>query len=739
MASNLNDAQKLLQATGSIAANFDHSIVLTEHILLALVTMSNIKPVLVERGYQIDSMVSELTRWLQASSNVPPITSNKIQYTSRVDALFQKIISDPDFTMFHVLKEIGDDKTSVAGYFIEKYQIDTEELLSVSKLPIASNQEAIGVLEEFCTNLNQLAQDGKIDPLIGRTAELKKLTKVLAKRSKKNVILVGPAGVGKTSIVEGLALNIVNGRVPDHIKNETIWSLNIGDIVAGSKYRGEFEEKVKNIFAALKTQKNAILFISEVHQIKGAGRGSGSVDFANMIKPALARGEVKLIADTTWDEYTKDLESDAALMRRCTMIRVEEPSPAEAKLILKGLRARFEQYHDGTITDEAIEAAVDYSVKYITNRQLPDKAIDLIDNACAQMTNNGQKNWTIGREEVAAEVTADRGIKVDDITQAENPTEIFSYADRLKDVIFQQEEQIDTIAKSLVVWKSGLKDPNQPIANLMLLGSSGIGKTFLSKQLAELLHMNFLHYHMAEYQEKHSLATLIGAPPGYVGHGDGKAGDGILINDIIKHPNSVILFDEMAGKAHPDLANILMSMADEGKVVSMSGREADCKNCIIIITGNLGAREADIRKNVGFNAKDTKNEERKKAVDDFFLPELQGRFTILTFDELTPINLRRIIVRELKKLETTRPVLQTRKLSLLPSEQLIDHVMEFSGDKRMGARPYKNYLKNLILVPLGTFLLQNPAVRDATVNLDWDGELKITQDITHQELSGNIA
>lgn len=737
---DVDDINKAFTLAHSYAKKMGHAIMTSDHILLGLLKLDRVKKAIQNDGIDTDRLLIELDAYLVNRSNIPSSRIGEVVATEHVEKFLrnfqQAINAGENYGPFHVLRDIEAENSSMASYFLVKYQIKPSNYIAAEQAATTDAEGSLAVLETYCINLNRLAAEGKIDPLVGRKTELHSITKVLAKRKKRNIVLVGEPGVGKTHLVEGLALRIVKEEVPDHIKNHVIWSLDIGDLLAGTKYRGEFEERIKNIFAALTATKNNILFISEAHQMRGAGSlgSGGGVDFANMIKPALARGDLKMIADTTWAEYVQHFEKDGALMRRFVMVRVGEPSIDESKQILAGLREHFESFHGGKITDDALAAAVDYSVKYITDRHLPDKAIDLIDGACAQMKNNGMADWTVDRQEIADEIYAVSGRRVDDVKDENGPA-ILDFAAKLKSRIFQQDAAMDAVAAKIVDWKAGMKKPKKPIGSFMFIGASGVGKTQTAKELSDLLGMKLLHYHMSQYSEKHTIATLIGAPPGYIGHGNGQAGDGILINDIQKNPNSIILFDEMAGKTHEDVVNVLLSMADEGEVVSMSGRKANCEECIIIVSGNLGEREESAKKPLGYIENKTGTTARQKAVDQFFLPEIQGRFTKIFFEKLTPVNMRKIVVRDIKSLETTRASLLIRGVKLLPSEALVDHLIGTNKDKKMGARPYQDLVEELIVNQLSIWLLTHPDVKATTIEVDWkDDKLTINEKVVEQIL-----
>jgi ATP-dependent Clp protease ATP-binding subunit ClpA len=603
---------------------------------------------------------------------------------------------------------IFSETNSYAVYFLIKYGLDRSDVVEFYnqnyKEPkgrkIANLSKAEEILEEYCSDLNQLSKNGKIDPVIGRESEIAEITEVLAKRNKSNVLMVGDPGVGKTAIAEGLARNIVNKQVPEYLRDYTVYNLDIGSLLAGSKYRGEFEEKLKEVIKALTIKGKTILFIDEAHQMRGAGAGSqSSVDFSNMIKPALAKGDIKVIASTTWEEYTQSFEKDRALMRRFYRLTVEEPTPAVAKDIMRGLRGYFEEFHGGVITDEALDSAVDLSVRYQTDKKLPDKAIDLIDTACAKIK-LVSSDWTINRSNIIDIISKYTKIPADqmgsEVTQSLDHLEI-----DIKGKLYGQEQAVDAVLERIYISKAGLKPLNKPIGSFLFLGPTGTGKTELAKLLAENMGMKLLRYDMSEYQEKHSASKLIGAPPGYVGYDDGNLGGGLLISDVEKNPNSIILFDEVE-KAHPDVTNVLLSLMDEGVVSSSNGKKADCRNTIVIMTSNLGAAAGD-RNAIGFGRDLQKTGEDDKAVKDFFKPEFRNRIdAICKFNRLDALSVKKIVSKFINELND---LLAEKQIRVRLTEAAVDHLVEVGYDPKMGARPLARKINDLIKVPLSKKIL----------------------------------
>jgi ATP-dependent Clp protease ATP-binding subunit ClpA len=527
--------------------------------------------------------------------------------------------------------------------------------------------------------------------------------------------MVGDPGVGKTAIAEGLARNIFNKEVPNYLHDYTVFNLDIGSILAGSKYRGEFEEKVKDVIEALVARGKCILFIDEAHQMQGAGSGSqSSVDFGNMIKPALSKGQIKVIASTTWEEYSQSFEKDRALMRRFHRLSIDEPTPAVAKDILRGLRGYFEEFHGGVIDDTAIESAVDLSVRYQTDKRLPDKAIDLIDSACARVK-LVEKEWVVTKSHIIDTLSKFTKIPADQIG-AETVRSLDNLEGNIKAKLYGQEQVVDTILECIYVSRAGLKGINKPIGSFLFLGPTGTGKTELAKLLAENLGMKLLRYDMSEYQEKHSASKLIGAPPGYVGYEDSNLGGGLLISDLEKNTNAVILFDEIE-KAHPDVSNVLLQLMDEGTVTSSNGKKADARNAIIIMTSNLGAADSE-RNSIGFGSSE-KTGEDDKAVKDFFKPEFRNRLDgICKFNRLDKLSIKKVVA---KFINEVNDLLSEKTIKIRLTESAVDYLAEVGYDSKMGARPLGRKINDLIKVPLSKKILFERVSPNSSITVDWTG------------------
>jgi ATP-dependent Clp protease ATP-binding subunit ClpA len=533
--------------------------------------------------------------------------------------------------------------------------------------------------------------------------------------------MIGDPGVGKTAIAEGLAHKIVNGDVPEYLLPYIVFNLEIGSLLAGSKYRGEFEEKLKDVLASLNAKGNCILFIDEAHQMQGAGAGgSSSVDFANMLKPALAKGSIKVIASTTFEEYTQSFEKDRALMRRFYKLNIDEPTPPIAKDILYGLRTHFEKFHKGIINDDAVEAAVDLSVRYQTDKRLPDKAIDLIDMSCARLKIKNP-DFIVTKLDIVDTIAKATKIPRENLLSEKATENLITLESTIKDRLYGQDTAVDEVLEKIYVAKAGMKSHNKPVGNFLFLGPTGTGKTEFAKLLSDNLSMKLLRYDMSEYQEKHSMAKLIGAPPGYVGYEDGNLGGGLLISEVERNPHSIILLDEIE-KAHPDISNLLLQIMDEGFITGSNGKKADCRNAILILTSNLGAADGE-QNAIGFGRSLTKEGTDDEAAKKFFKPEFRNRLdAVIKFNKLDKISMKKIVVKFLNELNE---LLVEKEIKVHTTEALIDHLTEVGFDPAMGARPLSRKINELIKVPLSKKILFEHVELGSIVTADYqDGAVK---------------
>ena len=706
----------IIEGAVQIARGWQHEYVLTEHLLLSLIRHDPFRKTLAKYGCDVDMLETELCGYLDSLQSLvradEDLTPRK---TAALERVFNRALTQVLFTgrrqvvTIDLYLAIMGETNSNAHYFLLKYGVHKAEFVDFwtknhkSERAAASmnHQQATEVLEEYCTSLSAMAAADQLEPLIGRSAELDEMIAVLARRFKANVLMVGDPGVGKTAIIEGLAQEIAQNRVPEFLKNHEVWSLEIGSLVAGSKYRGDFEEKFKAVIAALESKKNCILFVDEAHTMKGAGAGSsGSLDFANMLKPAITKGHLKIIASTTWEEYYESFEKDRALMRRFYRLSIDEPDRDTTEKILIGLSPRLEKFHNVMIDTEAMTAAVDLAGRYIHDKKNPDKSIDLLDAACARERVKDAGQVTVNKAMIEEQVARVTGVPTDRL-QNERSLKIVDLESNIKQKLYGQESAVDSVLERVYINFSGIGTQGKPMASFLFLGPTGTGKTELAKLLSENLDMHLLRYDMSEFQEKFSVSSLIGAPPGYVGFADGNVGGGKLISDLSKHPFSVILFDEIE-KAHSDVTNILLQMLDEGHVTGANGKRVDCKNTIIIMTSNLGARDNE-NNNIGFSTDLEKSGEEDRAMKEFFRPELRNRIDkICKFVKLDTLAIKKIVVKFLNQLKSS---VAEKNIRLFFSEAVIELLADKGYDPKMGARPLNRKIDELIRVPLSKRIL----------------------------------
>ena len=730
-----------------LAVNLSHEYVTLEHVFLSMVRYEPFKELLVQYGADVGGLDADVESYLLAQIDLVSADGNP-KKTHALERVFNRSLTQVLFSgrthmqLMDLFLSIHAETNSYAHYFMVKYGLDRSKLIELynksyktdTSKTITDTSRADKILEHYCDNLNKQSTDGKIDPVIGREHETNEIVEVLARRNKSNVLLIGDPGVGKTAIAEGLALAITAKTVPEYLHDYTVYNLDIGSLLAGSKYRGDFEEKIQEIITALTIKGKAILFIDEAHQMRGAGTGSQSgPDFGNMIKPALAKGKIKVIASTTWEEYTQSFEKDRALMRRFQRVTVDEPSPQVAKEILQGLRTNFEKFHGGDITEGAIEAAVDLSVRYQTDKKLPDKAIDLIDTCCARLKLKS-KDWLVTRTDVVDAISKVTKIPVEQIGNVDGTKGIENLEINIKARLYGQDSAVESVLEKIYVSRAGLKAINKPVGNFLFLGPTGTGKTELAKLLSENLGMKLLRYDMSEYQERHAVAKLIGAPPGYVGYDDGNLGGGLLISDIEKNPNAIILMDEIE-KAHPDVSNILLQMMDEGSVTSSNGKKADCRNTIIILTSNLGAADNE-RNTIGFTKDFQKTDEDDRAVKDFFKPEFRNRLDgIVKFSKLDKLSMRKIVG---KFIAEVNDLLADKQLRLRLTEKAVEELVSTGFDPKMGARPLQRKINDLIKVPLSKQILFDKITANTIIVADYIDKKFVFTTLAHNDSTHRI-
>ena len=724
---NSPEIETIIEQAIIFAQERKHQYCTVEHLLLALVSHKPFKKCLDSFGADTDSMINDVTAYIDSLHAIAsPNPDNLTRKTISLERVMNRSITQVLFTgrrqvtTVDLYLSIMSEGNSHAHYFLLKYGISKNEFVAHWQKAYKGEEfttsltenQADEILEEYTINLSELAQKGKLEPLIGRTKELDDIVNVLAKRFKANVLMVGDPGVGKTAIAEGLATLIQEGNAPEFLADHEVYSLEVGALLAGSKYRGDFEEKVKHVLEALNTKKKAILFIDEAHTMSGAGSSNnGGPDFANMIKPAITKGTLKVIASTTWEEYYESFEKDRALMRRFYRVTIDEPSNESTVRILSGLASRLNDFHNVNITDEAVKAAVEMSVRYIHDRKNPDKSIDLLDAACAKQRVAGNKDAIITKELVYDQVEKYTGVPADKL-KGDNLDLIQNLESNIKGKLYGQDETVKQVLERVYVSYAGIGNETKPQASFLFLGPTGTGKTELAKLLSKNLDMPLLKYDMSEYSEKHSVSSLIGPPPGYVGFGDSQVGGGRLIGDLSKNPHSIMLFDEVE-KAHPDIFNIFLQMLDEGTITGSNGKKVSCKNSIIILTSNLGSVDSE-RSNIGFGSTEKIGED-DKAMKEFFKPEFRNRLDLICkFGKLDSLAIKKIVIKFTDDLK--KQLLDKHNITLNLSEPAVDHLAEKGYDKKMGARPLSRKIDELVRVPLSKKVLFE-RIKNANINV----------------------
>ncbi len=713
----IKDAQKLR-----------HEYITLEHLVFAMMCEQEFETVV--KGYGVDPVFikKNLENYLKTQcDNIKieaEITKYKPKKTPTVERVLNRaftqvlFIGRNNIELSDVFLSVLNEKKSIATYWIEKAGVSKEsfsEYISTEVESEMEDEEMSGAMQKalraFTTNLNDEAKKDKIDPIIGRADELESIALSLGRRNKNNVILVGDPGVGKTAIAEGLAYNIINDNVPPFLQEYEVYNLDIGAMLAGSKYRGDFEERLKLVIKALEKKGKTVMFIDEAHMMNGAGAGGGDKtnDLANMLKPALSKGTIKVVASTTWEEYRKSFEKDRALMRRFQRVTVDEPTAEVTKDILRGIKKYYEDYHQTNITEQAIEAAVKLSIKYQSDKKLPDKAIDLIDVACARFKlKDPEVEKLVTEEEVQFELAKMINMPIENIAEKET-SGLANLDHNLKAEVYGQDDAIDSIVDKIFVAQAGLKSDDKPVGSFVFMGPTGVGKTETAKQLSSQLGVKLVRFDMSEYQEKHSVAKLIGSPPGYVGFEDNA---GQLITKLQEHPNCVLLLDEIE-KAHPDVSQILLQLMDNGKITGSNGKEADARNAILILTTNLGAKDAD-KNAIGFND-DIEKEYQDTELKKFFSPEFRNRLDgIITFGKLSKEVMLKIVGKflvDLKKMVTDKGV------AIVVSDEALDYLVDKGFDPKMGARPLQRVIDNEIKRPLSKELLFGELKNGGTVTV----------------------
>lgn len=729
-----------------------HEFITVEHLLLALLDNPSAAEVLRACAADIEGLRKELLTFINEHT---PTVAGSDEIDTQPTLGFQRVIQrailhvqssgKKEVTGANVLVAIFGEKDSHAVFFLQRQNVSRLDVVNfishgITKTPQGRNakeepaetenetQEKGGALESFTQNLNQLALTGKIDPLIGRDKELERVIQTLCRRRKNNPLLVGEAGVGKTAIAEGLARHIVEGRVPEILANATVYCLDMGALLAGTKYRGDFEQRLKGVLKQLAENPNAILFIDEIHTLIGAGAASGgTMDASNLLKPALSSGALKCIGATTYTEFRGVFEKDHALSRRFQKVDVNEPSVNETVSILRGLKSRFEEHHGVKYSAAAISSAAELAAKYINDRHLPDKAIDVIDEAGAaqRILPKSKQKKTIGKleiEDIVAKIARipPQHVSADDRSALKN-------LDRdLKNMVFGQEAAIDALAKAIKMSRSGLGDPQKPIGCFLFSGPTGVGKTEVARQLAYGMGIELIRFDMSEYMERHAVSRLIGAPPGYVGFDQG----GLLTEAVTKKPHAVLLLDEIE-KAHPEVFNILLQVMDHGTLTDNNGRKADFRNVVIVMTTNAGA-EALQKTSIGFTTSKGPGDEMAD-IKRMFTPEFRNRLdAIISFRALDAEIILRVVDKFLMQLEGQ---LHEKKVDAIFTDSLRAWLAEKGFDPLMGARPMARLIQDTIRSALADELLFGRLVHGGRVTIDLDDHEKIK--LTYEEVTSS--
>ena len=700
----IKDAQKL-----------KHEYVTLEHLLFSMLCSENFYELVKGFGADPDYLKSNLEHYLKNSCEDITIetTKHKPKKTATVERCLNRAFTQTLFNgrshieLSDVMLSIISEKKSHAAYYCDQAGINKDKFASYLSEEVDANEEdeemssaAAKALKSFTTNLNDEVKRKSIDPVIGRHDELDSIALALGRRNKNNVLLVGDPGVGKTAIAEGLAFNIEQGTVPAFLKEYNVYNLDIGSMLAGSKYRGDFEERFKLVLSALKKKGKTIMFIDEAHMISGAGAGGGNSanDLANMLKPALSKGNIKVVASTTWEEYRKYFEKDRALMRRFQRVTVDEPTEEVTKDILLGLKKYYEDYHKTIITEAAIDEAIKLSVKYQSDKKLPDKAIDLLDLACSRFNLKdvvGDK--IVDANEIQFKLAKAVNLPEDQVSERETDN-LANLEHNIKGQVYGQDNAVESIVDKILVAQAGLKSPDKPIGSFVFMGPTGTGKTETAKALATNLGVKLVRFDMSEYQEKHSVSKLIGSPPGYVGHEDSA---GQLIVKLQESPNCVLLLDEIE-KAHPDVSQILLQIMDNGKITGSNGKEADARNCVLILTTNLGAADSE-KNSIGFGSEFESNSYEDKALKKFFSPEFRNRLDgVITFDKLGKEIMLKIVGKFLVELKDQ---VKDKAVKIAITDETLDYLVDKGFDPKMGARPLQRVIDKEIKMPLARELL----------------------------------
>ncbi|WP_343711274.1 ATP-dependent Clp protease ATP-binding subunit ClpA [Kosakonia radicincitans] len=726
-----------------------HEFMTVEHLLLALLSNPSAREALEACSVDLVALRQELEAFIEQTTPVLPMSEE--ERDTQPTLSFQRVLQRAVFHVqssgrsevsgANVLVAIFSEQESQAAYLLRKHEVSRLDVVnfishgtrkdepgpssdagSSSSSQVNSEEQAGGEerMENFTTNLNQLARVGGIDPLIGRSKELERAVQVLCRRRKNNPLLVGESGVGKTAIAEGLAWRIVQGDVPEIMADCTIYSLDIGSLLAGTKYRGDFEKRFKALLKQLEQDNNSILFIDEIHTIIGAGAASGGqVDAANLIKPLLSSGKIRVMGSTTYQEFSSIFEKDRALARRFQKIDITEPSVEETVQIINGLKPKYEAHHDVRYTAKAVRAAVELAVKYINDRHLPDKAIDVIDEAGARarLMPVSKRKKTINVADIESVVARIARIPEKSVSQSDRDT-LKNLGDRLKMLVFGQDKAIEALTEAIKMSRAGLGQDHKPVGSFLFAGPTGVGKTEVTVQLSKALGIELLRFDMSEYMERHTVSRLIGAPPGYVGFDQG----GLLTDAVIKHPHAVLLLDEIE-KAHPDVFNLLLQVMDNGTLTDNNGRKADFRNVVLVMTTNAGVRETE-RKSIGLIHQDNSTDAMEE-IKKIFTPEFRNRLdNIIWFDHLSTEVIHQVVDKFIVELQVQ---LDQKGVSLEVSQEARNWLAEKGYDRAMGARPMARVIQDNLKKPLANELLFGSLVDGGQVTVTLNQEKDVLE------------
>ena len=738
MPSFTDSLEKSLHRALVFANERQHSYATLEHLLLALTDDDAALSVLRACAVDIDKLREDLTHFLDTELE-ELVGSGESQPTTGFQRVIQRAVihvqssGRDEVTGANVLVAIFAERESHATWYLQEQDMTRYDAVNYISHGISKGGNSGGsqsrtfegtsqpkretsndALSSWCINLNRKALDGKIDPLIGRHSEIERTIQVLCRRSKNNPLYVGDPGVGKTAIVEGLARRIIHGEVPDVLSNCVIYALDMGTLLAGTRYRGDFEERLKQVVKELESKPDSIMFIDEIHTVIGAGSTSGgAMDASNLLKPALSGGVIRCIGSTTYKEYRQFFEKDRALVRRFQKIDIVEPSVSDAIEIMTGLKSYFEDYHKVSYTDDAIRSAVELSARYITDRKLPDKAIDVVDEtgASQMLLSAEDRAVEIGVDEI--EATVARIARIPPRSVSRDDTEVLSSLNaRLKRMVYGQDVAIEALTSAIKLARAGLREPSKPIGSYLFSGPTGVGKTEVARQLADCMGVELLRFDMSEYMERHTVSRLIGAPPGYVGFDQG----GLLTDGVDQHPHCVVLLDEIE-KAHPDLFNVLLQVMDGGVLTDHNGKKVDFRNVILVMTTNAGASEAS-RSAIGFGSSKREGDD-EEAIKRLFTPEFRNRLdAIISFASLPLDVIHKVIQKFVMQLEAQ---LSERGVTFELTKSALDWIASRGYDDRMGARPLERVIRDYIKAPLADEVLFGKLKKGGTVRVDTPG------------------